>query len=375
MYKKIIFTSLSLIVIMATGCTRETLVGEKTYFVSSNPLLANTALTVNHALIDFNVNNKLVGTALSFSAAFNTDVSWKIVIQGKASHAVREIKGTGTVIDNTNAVWEGDATSTVFFRKGDSCTASLYVQGIDTAISSAKLVIDKLMSYHKRTVDNVRYLLVEDFDGNHMGTAGMKSVSLDMADLGSPAYAIASIGPINGSSAFHMNGIDYNNNGWIASMNHTNLNEMVSATVADNVASTTPENFYINLYIRGTGKPNSAIALKIYEYDAATSPQNLVDVMTDANFVFTTPMQGQNDGWVSTVGVTWEGWKLVSVPFSEFRVDNDLTKGGAGNHIKEPWKICAMAVSLLSDPQYGGDVAADVDYIILSEGGPFVPKY
>lgn len=352
------------------------MVGEEVFFVSENPLLANTGLTVNNANPDFSASNKTVGTAVSFVAAFKEDVSWKILIEGKSSKAYKEIKGTGKFIYNLNSTWEGDATSIQFFMQGDTCKASLYVQGIDTAIATVpQIIIKKMLSYHLRTVDGVRYLVVDDYDGNHMGTKGIQGFSADVADNGNNLYLTTKDHRINGSTAFHIEGTDINNNGWIFSMNHKDLVEMVSSDTNKNIKSTNPEEFYVNIYIRGTGKVNSAVGLKMYEYDSASTRKELVSKVTNANFVYTVPMQAKNDGWIYIINVNWEGWKLVSVPYSQFRVDNDLTKGGAGNHIQEPWKITAMAVSLLSDPSYGFEVAADVDFVVLSEGGPFVPKY
>ncbi|MFM7024082.1 MAG: hypothetical protein ACKOXB_14010 [Flavobacteriales bacterium] len=375
MYKKGLYTIFSLLVLLGFGCKREGMVGDKVIFVTENPLA--TGLTVNNANPDFSTSNKKQGTPVSFAATFSTDVSWKIVIEGNLSKATKEIKGTGKTIDNTNSVWEGDATSIQFFMKNDTCTASLYVTGIDTAISSVEnIIIKKMLSYHLRTVDGVRYLLVDDYDGNHMGTKGMEGLSGDGFDNGTPYYVTTTETRINGSNAFHMEGTDINNNGWLFSMNHKDLVEMVTTNDSTkNILSHDPDNFYVNIYIRGTGKPNSAVHLKMYEYDFAPTSKALMDSLKAAGFVYTVPLQAKNDGWIYIVNVNWEGWKLVSVPYSQFRVDNDLAKGGAGNHIKEPWKITAMAVSLLSDPAYGHEVEADVDFVILSEGGPFVPKY
>jgi hypothetical protein len=376
MYKKGIYSILSLLLLFGAACKRADMVGDKVFFVKENPLVATTGLTVNNANPDFTTSNKKAGVAVSFAASFTTqDVSWRIVIEGNLSKAVKEIKGTGN-INNANSVWEGDASSIQFFMNNDTCTISLYVAGIDTAISSSSLIIKKMLSYHLRTVDGVRYLLVDDYDGNHMGTKGMEGLSADAFDYDNNFFTTIQSQRINGKNAFHFEGKDIDNNGWIFSMNHKDLVEMVTTSDSTkNILTHDPETFYVNIYVRGTGKTSSAVELKMYEYDIAPTSKALMDSLKKSTFVFTVPLQAQNDGWIYIIDVNWEGWKLVSVPYSQFRVDNDLTKGGGGNHIKEPWKITAMAVSLLSDPQYGNEVAADVDFVVLSEGGPFVPKY
>jgi len=387
MYKKIIYFILSVVLLLGAGCKKPDVVGDQLIFVTSNPLVANTGLTVNNINPDFTASNKTTGTPVSFAASFTTEASWKIVIQGKLSNAVKEISGTGKIIDHTNSIWEGDATSIQFFMSqkdhvNDTCTASLYVQGLAAPIASTKLVIKNLISYNWRTLNGVRYLLIEDFDGNHMGLSGpaggMLGLSYDAGDNNTAAFYTTQSQRINGANGYHMEGTDVNNNGWLFSLNHKNLVEMVNPNSSLNIdSSTSPQDLYINLYIRGTGQPNSSIEVKMYEYDAARNVKQFADTVSlvAPAFEYTVPMQAQNDGWIYDIIIDWEGWKLVSIPYYKFRVANDLTTGGAGNHIKEPWKITAAAISLLSYPAYGYSVSADVDFFILSEGGPFVPKY
>ncbi|MFZ9848762.1 MAG: hypothetical protein ACO3EE_11525, partial [Flavobacteriales bacterium] len=320
-----------------------------------------------------------------FKATFNQEVSWTIRIDGKLSGAYKEIKGVGNTIDASNAIWQGDASSTEFFadNSSDTCMASLYVAGINTPVSSRKLVIKRLKSFHNVTNDGVRYLVVDDFDkGTMLGlptgltVGGLSSFSTDLADMGTPKAYLYNEHRMQGKNSLHMEGVDYNKNGWLASINHANLVEMISsANVANNIAATDPENFYVNLYIRGTGKANSSVEIKLYELDDVTSPDSLKKLVTKNTAVYDGNAQKTNDGWIYDITVDWLGWKLVSVPYSEFRVANDLNTGGAGNHVKEPWKITGLALSLLAYPAPGAEVSADVDFVVISEGGPFVPSF
>ena len=143
--------------------------------------------------------------------------------------------------------------------------------------------------------------------------------------------------------------------------------------LADNIQTDNPENLYFNLYIRGTGQSNTAIELKAYELDSADSKADLASII--GTYVYNSGAQANNDGWIYDIVVDWEGWKLVSIPYSKFKPSSDLTTGGNGNRTKEPWKVTGMAVSLLSYPTPGLNVSADIDYVVISEGGPFVPKY
>ena len=76
-----------------------------------------------------------------------------------------------------------------------------------------------------------------------------------------------------------------------------------------------------------------------------------------------------NDGWIYDIPVAWEGWKLVSVPYSEFRITNDPLLGGSGDGKKESFKISGFNVSILSYPKTGLTTSAYVDYIMVTQGG------
>lgn len=318
---------------------------------------------------------------LYFSAAFNEEVSWTVRIDAKASHAFKEIHGTGKNIDITNATWQGDATSAQFFYSNsmDTCVASLFVAGKENAVSTRNLVIAKLKSLNNTTVNGVRYLIVEDFDfGPLMGPNNftMTDGSIDNVEEGNAKFLLDSLNRIQGKRYLKLQGKDNNNNSWLISVNHPTLVEMVNtASTQFNISSTNSDNFYVNIYINGKGKSSSGIELKMYELDCARSPQHLIDTIVSNSLVFNLETQKVSDGFIYDIVIDWEGWKLVSIPYSAFHATNDLNSGGNGNRIKEPWKITGMAISLLSYPMYGQEVAADIDFITVSEGGPFVPKY
>ena len=377
MNNKIIYGIFSLVLLFTAACKREKTVGDEEKFASSN-FAVLTAFDVNKANVNFTISNLKTLDPLFFSATFNEEVSWTIHIEGDSSTATKDIKGKSTVIDINNAVWQGESNGPIQFSKEDTCTVSLTILGVEKPIVLAKKIyIGAMWSQHNRKIDGVRYFVVEDFEDQSSAKA-MTSVSTDQADNGSPAYAFINGSRAQGLKSLHMQGFDANGNGWLISANHLLLTEIVSAnTVADtakNLSSTNPNDFYFNIYIKGYGKANTTIELKAYEVDSAESKLDLFNIIK-AGYVYTTAQQGTNDGWIYDIVVDWEGWKLVSIPYNKFRAANDLAFGGNGNRIKEPWKITGLAVSLLAFPTVNVEVEADVDNIVLTEGGPYKAKF
>ncbi len=379
--KNIVYSILSAAVLFGFGCKRETMVGEENKFANKDfavtsgltfkDKLGSITLSPNFAFKNVSTNNPCY-----FSASFNQEVTWTVRVDGLYSQAYKEITGTGNTVNIDNAIWQGEPSSKNFFYfstggHADTCIAKLYVKGIDTAVSSNQIIIKGLRPFNNLVRNGVKYHLIDDFDDINLGTA-LKAYSLDAADLNFPFCEINMNQKIQGLQSLHMEGVDVNNNGWLISVNNPNLKELQGITIDP---STTESDLYFNLYLKGNGKSNTTIELKLYEFDTVTTVSSFNTVVGDANFTYSADVQAHNDGWIYDVVVDWEGWKLVSVPYTKFRVANDPHTGGNGNHKKEPWKITAMALSLLSYPGFGATVSADADYVFLTEGGPFVPLY
>jgi hypothetical protein len=75
--------------------------------------------------------------------------------------------------------------------------------------------------------------------------------------------------------------------------------------------------------------------------------------------------------------VDWEGWRYVSVPYSEFEV-----KSEGGNNLREPSQIRGIRLGLQACPfnsgncPENGDIEArtDLDYVMFTEGGPLLEQ-
>jgi hypothetical protein len=291
---------------------------------------------------------------MSFHAVFSDSVSWTITITQPATGAVKTITGLSKSIDQTNAVWNCTSSNVYFFTRLKPVTAVLSFLGSDITLS-APINIFNFYNYNGKTINGVKYTLVDDFD--KLGTATYAvtgSVYPDPADanvvLEFDSVNKVESGIFTGNS-YHMKGSDANKNGYLGGMNTITLDALNGA-----VNVTDPNELYINLYIYGSGKANSSLEVKVYELDSVRG-----GTYTEYN----------NDGWINDIIIDWAGWKLVSLKYSTFQRARDPLHGAGGNGIKQPDKLCGMAISLLSNPVTGADVDLNFDYVILSEGGPF----
>ena len=72
------------------------------------------------------------------------------------------------------------------------------------------------------------------------------------------------------------------------------------------------------------------------------------------------------------MSVDWDGWRLLSLDYSQLPAADGQFGGGNGNKIHQPDKIVSLEILLLSDPNLG-EALADLDYMIWTTGGPLNP--
>ena len=108
------------------------------------------SLSASAATVDFSA-----GQQLTFSAEFSKNVNWKIAITGNTSGAVYTIEGFSRLIDATNAIWDGSATTLPMFRSED-CVAQLTIDGEDDTLTAPVAVLGTKV---------ITGLILSDFEG------------------------------------------------------------------------------------------------------------------------------------------------------------------------------------------------------------------
>ncbi|MCU0430685.1 MAG: hypothetical protein MUF42_12040 [Cytophagaceae bacterium] len=136
---------------------------------------------------------------------------------------------------------------------------------------------------------------------------------------------------------------------------------------------------YFNLYVYGRAN-GDRIALRLMEADPETDqlkdPQNQDPKVLDcANGPY---FQNKHcpcvdDSWVYEYTIEHEGWKLISIPFSQFKVSTIENVGNHGNKKFEPNRIHKIEIGLIAPSKYGA-VSTGIDFPTISRNGPFDPS-
>ena len=71
------------------------------------------------------------GEDVAFSATFNKQAAWVLLITGQESGAVKRIEGFSNVLDATNATWNGGTTELPFFKE-ETVDVALFVPSEET---------------------------------------------------------------------------------------------------------------------------------------------------------------------------------------------------------------------------------------------------
>jgi len=341
-----------LLLLALAGCKKEELdyVGPAVRPASENFAVNGGSFTASNASPIFPL------APIYFKAGFNETVSWKVVIKGHLSGAEKTFIGVSDTINNKNTLWNGDSENQYFFRKSETCTVTLMIDG-HTPTYSLTVKILTVKKYDLMVQNGIHYTLIDDFDKRGIA---MASVSKDQFD-NQLTMALDTNVKCQEKFAFYMAGHDKNMNSWCGGINHTNLTEI--HTGGKTPSTSDASELYINFSVYGTGAANTSLEIKIYEIDADSNlakPLYTYDQLT-------------NDAWIVQIPVNWVGWKRVSLNYADFIPAKYPTSGGNGNHIRQPNHISGMGISLLAMPEPGATVSTYIDMVYFTEYGPFLP--
>jgi len=344
-----------LVILMIYSCKRtskdEDFIGPQVKEASSQFSVTGNQFSASAPSVNFYFSQ------VYFTSTFSEEVTWKITIKGTVSGAARVLTGTSSGLNASNTLWAGNSDNIYFFRKGEKCIAELSISGSTIVLTTSILIIN-VYDYDGNVINGVAYTLIDDFDG---GGVPMASISKDGFDS-DVIMGVDTLIKVQGLKSFKMEGTDVNGNSWSGGINHTMLKEI--KLNGKTPKTTDPQKLYINLYVYGTGMPNSAIEVKAFEVDDTLNLKNIASYSYEQN---------KNDAWIVDLPVTWTGWKLVSLQYSSFRPAADPAAGGNGNKLREPNKITGLAISLLSFPNPLGHTGLSIDYVTFTEGGVFIP--
>lgn len=329
----------------------------------------------------FTFDNEDKSNYPNFTATFNEEVNWTIRLTGLQSKAVKEFKGTGSEIKAENTIWDGASSNVYFFKKGELVDVELSIFGGQTYKGKDSIFVFRPKRYHRLVQNGVKYIGIDNFEGSNDRDAidDLKAgYAPDAADIEVEMRLDTNI-VVSENNSWYMTGNDINKNSWSGGINSERLMDFYevaspSALIID--SGIAPDKLYFNLFVYGTGRVGSAVEIKVYELDGniGDNPDSLktrADIVNYVSDITNTFDQTQNDAYIYNFNVDWTGWKMVSVPYSEFIASKDINTGGNGDRIKESFRIVGTAISLLSLPE-GRKTELYVDNFFVTQGGKFL---
>jgi len=272
-----------------------------------------------------------------FTAKFSKIVDWKISITGLSSGAEKIISGKSNEITVTNSLWGGETTFLPFFKAEDCSVLLTFPMHADSIFKALKITGAK-------TYGDGTELLVSNFENgfnpnftNFFQTTCLKKI--ETGGAGESDRYLVQEGTCDWD--WLIGYIDYPANHWFQ----------------QGVLNANPDNVYFNIMVNGdstlspTNEANSLFKLEFYE-----------DENQDGYYD-----QNTEDRLDHEFNVDWNGWKMVSIKYS----DLILAWNSGGNAIREPNKIIKVRTLLLANPA-SGFAKADVDYLIWSEESPIL---
>lgn len=309
-------------------------------------------LQINSTSDSVDFDNEFI---VSFKAKFSHEVSWELVVIGDSSKAKYKFSGLSNELNEFNAPWDGASTG-VFFRSGETATATLEFIGSDQVLTTS-VFIKQSKVYRNETSNGITLTILDDFEGNTY-TGNASSTHFDGND-DSNEFFVSSTNAAQGEHSMHLGGVDASGNAYIGGVFTNPLNGLDGVIIEED-----PKDVYVNLFIFGTGNPNSSVQLRALEIDDKTTYDAFIQ---NGGFDY----EYAHDTWEYTIEVNWEGWKLVSIKYADM-IESWTNSPAINNHTREPSKLVALYVNLLSLPQQN-QAETYVDFVNVTQGGSFQP--
>ncbi len=281
-------------------------------------------LTASQPTVDFAANQ-----SVHFNCVLSKISDWKLTITGQTSGAQKIVESSTKVIDASVFTWYGETTNFPIF-KAEVCNVMLTFDGEEDTLTTTVTITQPKV--------NQGFVLADFETGWNSGWTSFIQSGAQM-DFNIKTNSSAP----QGNSYYNMQGqVNWD---WLTGLVNFKASAYGSPTLplTDNA-----DNLYFNALIYGEpGMPNSRV---LFQFDEDE----------DMNGTFT---GGSEDRFGYEILVTWEGWKLVSVKYS------DITGNGIGGGIHNPNKLNSVNMLHLANPT-SGLAKSKLDYIIFTQNGP-----
>lgn len=304
---KIILAISGLAFLSLWGCQKETIEGPEL-----QDIFGEFEILMPLTLSSTNVNFEQ-GESIEFFAQLSIRTDWEITITGLESGARKVISGRERDIQDGEAIWNGTITFAPLFAEEECSTMMTFTQYPDTLFG------DTILVESTKPESGIDILFTDVEDSGQGFNAFTEAASFNQAVSGSYFQNLFSdppsfleVVPAEGQGFWAMTA---NNAGSIficgMSLTAESSQQEPSATYFD-FGTLNPEHVYINALVFGFGDGNSRMSIGMQEDD---NQDGVYDRFTEGTY---------NTEFV----VDWTGWKVVSIPLSDFNLS---TVGGFGN--------------------------------------------
>jgi len=339
--KKYIITALTLMLLF-TACERE---DPDFLGPDLNDLFGELSVLEGLDISDRNVDFQN-GENTVFSAVLSKQVDWELRVTGLESGAVKSITGFSSVLDASNANWNGSTTELPLF-KDEQCAVELSFP-MDTLNSDADslLLVDTLQVLSARPVEGT---VIADFESGF--NPGWNTF---IQSGGNMSYVITdALTAAQGDRYYDMGGTV--NWDWLTGL----IDFPASAYDGDSFGlGIDPNDIYFNVMLNIPDTlDNTLVEFQFRE-----------DENQDGNF-----SSGEDLYAFQLDRDIGPGWQLISMKYEDIiTLENGQPADPAGNGIHEPDKLWQISVLVLAAPNSGYSQAL-MDFMVFTEGGPLRP--
>lgn len=286
-------------------------------------------LMISQPTVDF-----AAGETVFFTAAFNKNVNWEIIITGMESEAVKRITGFSRELDEANATWDGGTTDLPLFGL-EKCTVELVVPEEpdfkdtgEVETLSGKSYVGTLFTDFEE--DPGADLFIGNFEFEFTPQTGRQ---MDIPAQGD--YYLRLEGTDNVVPNFFVGLID--------------ISAQVTGETYVPMPTTVPEELYFNCFMYSDEGPHG---IAIIDFIVDSNDSGAFEDGQDASFRIAEDTQLAQ----------WDGWRQISYPMSETGISQEQLE-----------KVVAIRLLMISDmnaqPNPPLQVDYGVDFMIFTEGG------
>ena len=335
--KKSSILILSSLFVLMSACRKDNTFDGPSIVELNSTFKLNSVFKASKDSVDFSASE-----TVHFSAQFNKIVTWKLMVHGTQSKAVKVFQGQSKQLDISNTLWNGSTTIFPVFKQ-ELCKAELIIpETHDTFKCDVYAQSSKLN----------QGLLVTDFESgmNANWTKFIQTGANMDFKIKSDVYAA------QGASYLTMAGTV--NWDWLIGLIDF-VPKAINSSYLVYPLNSNPQTVYFNCLVYGDATVQNP-SIILFQFKEDENADGVINANAD-------------DEYDLQVKVDWTGWKLVSVRYTDIvTLVNGSPTTPNGNAVHNPDKIGKISMLHLAD-KTGGFASTKIDYIMFSDNQPIQP--